>query len=53
VATVLKRRYGAAIKDLVPTPDSLLYLYGDKFSAPEKVETIRRRIFGDGDPEAE
>lgn len=52
VATILKQRYGAAIKDLIPMPNSLLYLYGDKLSAQEKVETIRRRIFGGGEPKA-
>lgn len=45
VAELLRRRYGKALQDLIPTEASRLYLWGDDLSAPEKVEATRREIF--------
>jgi hypothetical protein len=45
VAKILRRRYGEAIKDLVPTEASELYLYGDRLSSPDTVRYERKRIF--------
>jgi hypothetical protein len=46
VAEMLRSRYGTALRDLVPTAASELYLYGDYSSAPAIVRQARRRIFG-------
>ena len=35
--TSLKKKYGSHLKDLIPTEQSRLYLYGDKMSTPELV----------------
>ena len=35
VAEILWSRYGAALRDLLPTKTSELYLYGDQISSPE------------------
>ena len=45
VAGILRARYGAAIRDLIPTSRSENYLYGDKLSSPETVNQARNRIF--------
>lgn len=50
VATILKAKYGSHLKDLEPTERSLLYLYGDRFSTIEEVDTVRRRLFSSERP---
>ena len=51
VAEILRRRYGTAIRDLVPTERSEFYLYGDRLSAPEIVKDERKRIFSTPAPD--
>lgn len=46
VATLLRKRYGTALRDLVPTEASHLYLWGDDLFAPGKIDEARRKIFG-------
>jgi hypothetical protein len=46
VAQILRSRYGAALRDLIPTRASELYLYGDRSAAPRIVPAARQRIFG-------
>jgi len=41
VAEILKAKYGHRLKDLVPTPRSEDWLYGDKLSASSYVESVR------------
>lgn len=45
VAEILRSRYGAALRDLIPTPASELYLYGDKSGSPAIVGAARETIF--------
>jgi hypothetical protein len=45
VAQILRSRYGAALRDLVPTPASELYLYGDYSGSPATVAAARKKIF--------
>lgn len=45
VAEILRSRYGAALRDLIPTKGSELYLYGDNSSSPATVAVARKRIF--------
>ena len=45
MAELLRRRYGKALQDLIPTEASRLYLWGDDLHAPQKVEATRREIF--------
>jgi hypothetical protein len=45
VAQILRERYGAALRDLVPTKRSELYLYGDRSSAAAAVAEARQKIF--------
>jgi hypothetical protein len=45
VAKLLRARYGRALRDLVPTPRSELYLYGDCSSSLRAVAEARRAIF--------
>ena len=49
VAQILKQRYGAALRDLVPSPSSELYLYGDSLSSSGRIEKCRQTIFCDRD----
>jgi hypothetical protein len=46
VAEILRSKYGNAIYDLVPTPASEMYLFGDRLASPGIVEAARKRIFG-------
>lgn len=48
VAEILKSKYGPRVRDLIPSEASLLYLYGDRLSAQESVESVRRRVFAAG-----
>ena len=45
VAEILRTRYGAALRDLIPTSTSELYLYGDYFGSQAIVAEARKRIF--------
>jgi hypothetical protein len=45
IAEILRARYGAALCDLMPTPVSELYLYGDYSGAPRVVAAARERVF--------
>lgn len=45
VAEILRTRYGAALRDFIPTKASELYLYGDQLSSPAIVAEARKRIF--------
>ena len=46
VARILKLRYGNALKDLVPSPASETYLYGDSLTASDRINNFRREFFG-------
>lgn len=48
VAQMLRARYGSAILDLIPTPASEYYLYGDRIAAPDIVDEARKQILGAG-----
>lgn len=45
VAKIIRARYGTAVHDLVPTYNSLLYLYGDVLASPDIVAAARKKIF--------
>ena len=45
VAEILQKRYAPALRDLIPTPATELYLYGDNSSSPATVAAARKRIF--------
>jgi hypothetical protein len=47
VAEILRRRYGSASNDLVPTDSSSDWLYGDHILNANHVEEARKRIFGE------
>lgn len=44
VAKLLIEKYGVRLADVVPTPASEIYLYGDVLSAPDAVEAVRKSI---------
>jgi len=44
VTEILKAKYGHRLKDLVPTPSSEDWLYGDKLSAADYVDSVRYNI---------
>lgn len=44
VAVLLQRKYGRALRDLVPRDESELYLYGDELDAPSRVEKVRAEL---------
>lgn len=46
VGLILRQRYGDALLDLVPTPESENYLYGDRLSSPGLVRAFRQTVFG-------
>ena len=46
VVLVLKQKYGSRLADVVPTAASEFDLYGDKLSAPDEVEKIRKELKG-------
>jgi hypothetical protein len=45
VAKILIAKYGARLKDLVPTSASRNWLWGDKLSAPEIIQATRKSLF--------
>ena len=44
VLSILRQKYGERLVDLVPTPKSELYLYGDRLSSPTVVDRARAAI---------
>lgn len=44
IAEILKQKYGTRISDLIPTEASHMWLWGDKWSAPDYVEAVRERL---------
>lgn len=44
VAWILKEKYGDRMQDLVPTEKSLLYLWGDRLTAPDIIEERRSKL---------
>jgi hypothetical protein len=44
VVKILMGKYGTRLADVVPTPESEYYLYGDVMRAPDAVKTVRRSI---------
>jgi DNA-directed RNA polymerase subunit RPC12/RpoP len=44
VATILRKRYKRRLRSITPSPASELYLYGDKLSAPDRVDQINREL---------
>ena len=44
VVDILRHKYGARLRDVVPTPASELYLLGDKFSANDDVQATRKAL---------
>jgi hypothetical protein len=44
VAEILKAKYGHRLKDLVPTPSSEDWLYGDTLSAASCVNSVRENV---------
>ena len=47
VVNILKKKYGSRLSDVVPTPQSELYLYGDDWGADDFVKSVRASIQGD------
>ena len=48
VCKIVRDKYGARVTDLMPTPASEMYLYGDEFDSIQSVKSIRREVFGTG-----
>ncbi len=46
VFELLRERYGPRLKEVRPTAASELYLYGDKLSAPERIEKLNASLKG-------
>lgn len=46
VARLLRARYGKRLVALEPSPASTMYLYGDRLSAPRRVEAVNRGLRG-------
>jgi hypothetical protein len=44
VAEILKQKYGKRINDLIPTERSEMWLWGDKWSAPDYVDSVREKL---------
>lgn len=44
VVRILATKYGARLADVVPTPESEYYLYGDDYHAPDAVQAVRTSI---------
>jgi hypothetical protein len=45
VAEILHNRHGTAMRDLIPTAASKLYLYGDYSGSPAIVDAAREKTF--------
>jgi len=46
IALLLKEKYGSRIKDLTPTEQSKLFLYGDYLPSLSYLRKIRKELFG-------
>ncbi len=46
ISLILKDKYGARVKDLIPTNRSQLLLYGDYAPAIDHVRRVRKELFG-------
>lgn len=46
VARIVRQKYGERITDLIPTPESRLFLWGDDCTAPFTVQHVRKEVFG-------
>jgi len=44
VGQLLKEKYRHRLKDIVPTPRSSIYLYGDRLSSPDYVNRFRKEL---------
>jgi hypothetical protein len=44
VAEILVSKFGARLQDLVPTPDSADFLYGDRIGSPYRIEKFRQKM---------
>jgi hypothetical protein len=44
IAEILKQKYGKRISDLMPTGRSEMWLYGDRWTAPDYVSAVRDRL---------
>jgi plasmid stabilization system protein ParE len=44
VAEILVSKFGARLQDLVPTPDSADFLYGDRIGSPYRIEKFRQEM---------
>lgn len=44
VFEILRKRYGSGLIEVKPTPNSELYLYGDRLSAPESVRRLNASL---------
>jgi hypothetical protein len=50
VAGILKSRYGRRLRDLIPAPGSLEFLYGGRWSAIDIVRKARQSLGGEESP---
>jgi len=48
VVNILKKKYGSRLMDVVPTPESETFLYGDDWGASDFVDSVRASIRGCG-----
>jgi hypothetical protein len=44
IVDILRQKYGLRLADVVPTPASELYLFGDKLAAPDDVHATRNAL---------
>ncbi len=51
ICKILKEKYGERLRDVVPTPESEMWLYGDSLSGPIWRDWVRERVFGNCEPE--
>ncbi len=49
ICKILKEKYGERLRDVVPTPESEMWLYGDSLSGPIWRDWVREQIFGDSE----
>ncbi len=50
IASLLHRKYGAAVRDLAPTPESEIDLYGDRLASADIVDRARAALGRGEDP---
>ena len=46
VVAILRRAYGPRLRAVTPTPESEMYLYGDRLGAPRTVEGLNEGLRG-------